>query len=252
MPVIVDDFIMLGKTVPEPQKKSGRVFVCSAGYSHSLRGPIRIYPLARGKSPPRWSRCRVPLERNPEDHRDESWKLSADRSAANHHLINNCFEVTGEIKRQERAFFIQSLLCPSIQAANSKRKSLCIIEPQSVPKLSFEENGDHPDHPQVEMFDNGSDVIPEGSKRFRFQPYFEFKDADSWHYLQMRGWCGYEWMRKQGDERRFQLAENWRLKYRPCLLVGNMNHHRNVWLVISVLMPIRQMQLDLETMAVDP
>ena len=244
--ILIDDFVMLGKTVPEVQKKSGRVFVCSAGYSHAMRGPIRVYPLARGKSPPRWSRCRVPLERNPEDSRDESWKLSGDRSPANHPKINSCFEITGEVRKQERPLFIQSLLSPSIQAANAKRKSLCIIEPESVPALSFEENEDSPDHPQISMFEDGQEIVDEGARRFRFQPYLEFKDEGGWHRLQMRGWCGYEWMRKQGDERRFQLAENWRLGQRPCLLVGNMNQHRNVWLIISVLTPIRQMQLQLE------
>lgn len=244
--MILEDFIMLGKTVPEIQKKSGRTFVCSAGYSHSMRGPIRIYPLARGKSPPRWSRCHVSLERNPEDSREESWRLAGDRSPANHPRINECFKIVGEIGRDERALFIQSLLCPSIAAANGKHKSLCIIEPHTIPRLSFEEAEDHPDHPQISLFEDSHDPSKDGARRFRFQPYLEFRDAEGSHNLQMRGWCGYEWMRKQGDDRRHQLAENWRLDRRPCLLVGNMNQHRNVWLVISVLTPISQMTLALE------
>lgn len=243
--MIVDDFVMLGKTVPELRKKSGRVFVCSAGYSHAMRGPIRVYPLARGKSPPRWSRCRVSLERNPEDSREESWRLSGDRSPANHSKINACFEIVGEVRKQERALFIQSLLSSSIQEANTKRKSLCIIEPEGIPSLSFEENEDSPDHPQISMFEDEG-AVPDGARRFRFQPRLEFKDAGGWHRLQVRDWGGYEWMRQQGDDRRFQLAENWRLDQRPCLLIGNMNQHRNVWLIVSVLTPIRQMQLPLE------
>lgn len=42
--MMFEDFIMLGKTIPEPQKKTGRVFVCSAGYSDEFRHLIRIYP----------------------------------------------------------------------------------------------------------------------------------------------------------------------------------------------------------------
>jgi hypothetical protein len=51
--VILDDFVMLGTTVPEPNS-SGRVFVCSAGVSDEDRRLIRIYPLARRGAPKRW------------------------------------------------------------------------------------------------------------------------------------------------------------------------------------------------------
>ncbi len=36
--MILDDFVMLGTTVPEPNS-DGRVFVCSAGYSATSRCP---------------------------------------------------------------------------------------------------------------------------------------------------------------------------------------------------------------------
>ena len=39
--MILDDFVVLGKTVPEPTS-DGRVFVCSAGYSKDIGGLIRV------------------------------------------------------------------------------------------------------------------------------------------------------------------------------------------------------------------
>jgi hypothetical protein len=243
---------MLGKTIPEPQKKTGRVFVCSAGYSHEFRRLMRIYPLAKGKSPPRWSVSRVRLQRNPQDNREESWQLCGDRSPGNHEQINKCFEIIGHIERPERGNLIQPLCCPSIEAANAKRISLCIIEPRFVPVLSFEDNPDSPDHPQSSMFDLFDDGItenPEGARRFTYQPYLEFVDEAGRHRLQLRDWGGYEFMRKHGDDRRHELTDAWRLRDRPCLLIGNMNHQRTVWLVISVLLPIRQMAFDLEASA---
>jgi len=57
---------MLGTTVPEPTS-DGRVFICSAGVSAELRSLMRIYPLARRRTPPRWSVNCVCLERNPKD-----------------------------------------------------------------------------------------------------------------------------------------------------------------------------------------
>lgn len=247
--MIVEDFIMLGKTVPEAQKKTGRTFVCSAGYSHEMRRLVRIYPLAKGKSPPRWSVCRVRLQRNPQDSREESWQLAADRSPGNHEHINKCFEIIRQVERQEQASLIQPLCCPSIDEANGKRKSLCIIEPRFIPALSFEDNPDSPDHPQLSLFDEEGNQQPDGAKRFTYQPYLEFVDQAGRHRLQLRDWGGYEFMRKHGDQRRRELADAWHLGNRPCLLVGNMNQHRNVWLIISVLMPIHQMQLALESAA---
>jgi hypothetical protein len=202
----LDDFVMLGKTIPEAQKKSGRVFVCSAGYSHEMRQLLRIYPLARRKCPPRWSVSQIDLERNPDDSRSESWKIKGDRSAERHEQINGCFNVTCQIEGEERSKIVQSLLSPSIERANERRQSLCVIQPASAPVLGFEENPESPEHPQMDMFDDDApDNLAVGSKRFAYQPYLEFRDEDGWHNLQIRDWGGYEFMRKHGDDRRHEL-----------------------------------------------
>ncbi len=41
--MIIDDFVMLGRTEPQQTRNSG-VTVCSAGYSPSLGQFIRVYP----------------------------------------------------------------------------------------------------------------------------------------------------------------------------------------------------------------
>jgi hypothetical protein len=53
--VILDDFVMLGKTVPEASS-DGREFVCTAGYSLEMRRAVRIDQMGHCGSPPRWSR----------------------------------------------------------------------------------------------------------------------------------------------------------------------------------------------------
>ena len=245
--MIIEDFIMLGTTVPEPQKKTGRTFVCSAGYSHEMRSLIRIYPLAYVKCPRRWSVSRVALERNPQDSRNESWQLRGDRSPGAHRQINDVFEIIGKVERQERSSLMSGLCLPSIQEANNQRRSLCIIQPECIPKLTFKENPDSPDHPQLDLgvYTDGREP-PAGAKRFAFQPYAEFRDAGGWHDLQVRDWGGYEFMRKHGVDRRHELAVGWRFGGRPCLLCGNMSNHRTSWLIISVLMPLQQLSLNLE------
>ena len=70
----LDDFVMLGTTVPEPNS-DGRIFVCSAGVSAEYRSLVRLYPLARKNVPRRWGIYRVPVERNPKDSRPESFQV---------------------------------------------------------------------------------------------------------------------------------------------------------------------------------
>ncbi|MBK9181439.1 MAG: hypothetical protein IPM45_18155 [Acidimicrobiales bacterium] len=234
--MILEDFVMLGKTVPEP-KSDGRVFVCSAGYSDELRGLVRIYPLGRHAAPRRWSVNTVRLERNPEDHRAESWKIAGDRTAGAHERINEGFESVGQLAERERPLRLKRTVVSSIAEANARRLSLAIIEPTEV-ELFFEHNPDSPDSPQLRLFEAGASVVS-GAKRFPFIPRLHFHDEDGEHQLMLRDWGCFEFMRKNGDDRRFGLVEALHLDGTVSLLVGNLNNQRTAWLVISVLRGLR-------------
>jgi hypothetical protein len=70
--MIIEDFIMLGRTEPTQSKKHG-IVVCSAGYSRELQQFVRIYPLPMRANPIRaWSQCTIPLRRPTDDNRKES------------------------------------------------------------------------------------------------------------------------------------------------------------------------------------
>lgn len=245
--MIVEDFIMLGKTVPEEQRSDRRVFVCSAGYSRELRQFIRIYPLARASAPSRWYSCKVPLERNPKDSRPESWKIRGDRSAEQHCNINKTFEVQHKLKDtdQRDLFSRMESVCRSIDEANERRLSLFVLRPQGNVTLEFVENRDSPDHPQMWLFEKEPNIEPQGAKRFAFQPYLRFNDAGGQHRLQLRDWGCYEFMRNSGDDRRYELRQALKLDACPPLLLGNMNGHRNTWLIISVFPSLVQLQAPL-------
>lgn len=238
--MMIEDFVMLGKTVPEPSR-DGRVFVCSAGVSRELRGLIRVYPLAFGVSPARWKVCRMPLERNPQDSRPESWKLQGDRSPEQHPRINSRqIIITGEVPVDQRADLLAPYVVASIAEANARRISLAVVFPTACPELTFKHNPDSPDSPQLSLFDGKTKVIEHGSKRFAFNPYLRFHDKESEHRLQLRDWGCYEFLRKQGDDRRLELGGALHLSAESSLLVGNLNRHRNVWCVISVLSHVRR------------
>lgn len=238
--LIVDDFVMLGKTVPEPTRRDGRIFVCSAGISPTLRSLVRIYPLARRNTPPRWSVSTVKLVRNPEDNRRESFKLAGDRSPGAHEEINDSFQVAGTYPSHARTGLLSKYVVDSIPEANDKKLSLAVIHPEQM-ELTFEHNPDSPDSPELTLFDLAPRPT-EGAKRFAYIPRLRFRDADRENHLMLRDWGCFEFMRKHGDGRRTDMASALHLDSTCSLLVGNFNQHRNSWLVISVLRGLRAAQ----------
>jgi hypothetical protein len=246
--MILEDFVMLGKTIPEPNS-DGRIFVCSAGCSAELRSLVRLYPLSRWQAPRRWTVNRVPVERKPTDSRRESFCLKGNRSPETHARINGLFEGVGSIARPQRAECLRPYMVKSIREANERRMSLAIVAPLGVPVLHFDEAANAPDSPQRALFaadDNERQKL--GAKRFAYQPRLRFCDEAGRHDLQLRDWGCYEFMRKYGDNRRHELFAAAHLDKNPVLLVGNMNNQRTAWLVISVLLPV-QLALDLDVVA---
>lgn len=236
--MILEDFVMLGTTVPEPNS-DGRVFVCSAGISPQLRRLVRIYPLARHHAPHRWRIYRVPVELNPQDSRLESFKIAGDRSPNAHNHINYQFRDLGLTPDIERPKLLAKYTVESIQEANDERLSLAIVHPTCM-ALEFEHNPESPDSPQLKLFEYVSNEPIYGAKRFPIIPRLGFVDAGGEHHLMIRDWGTYELLRKKGPEY-FQanLAGALHLRDDSSLLVGNMNNKRRAWLIISVLNGIR-------------
>jgi hypothetical protein len=236
--VILDDFVMLGTTVPEPNS-DGRIFVCSAGWSDELRKLVRIYPLARRGIPRRWHKYRVPVERNPRDARAESFKVRGDRRFGAHEHINEAFVEVGltPIRKADLAEPLRKhALVTSIKEANERRLSLALIRPAVIGRRTFDHNPDSPESPQLALFDLPgvpAEAPTAGSKRFPYNPRQEFWDeAGDRHNLQIRDWGGYEFMRKHPG-RHSELT--YHLTRDSLLLIGNLAQHRTSWLIISVL-----------------
>jgi hypothetical protein len=240
----IDDFVMLGTTVPEP-KSDGRIFVCSAGYSATYGGLLRVYPLARRGAPTRWSVSTVKLERNSQDSRRESFKLAGDRSPEAHHNINSLFRIDGSFAKNGRAELLKKCSVGSIEEANDRRLSLAIIHAKNM-ELEFEHNPSSPDSPQLALFPVDGEE-PQGARRFPFIPRLHFDDERGHHRYMLRDWGVYELMRKNNNlalvtesERRAYVGKAVHLDPSCSLLVGNLNHQRNAWLVISVLRGLRE------------
>lgn len=243
--MICEDFIMLGKTVPE-SRKDGRVSVCCAGWSPEMRSFVRIYPLAMQGAPKMWSRSCVALERPVHgDSRPESWCLRGERKGEAHRDINQIFEVDNpRLSDAEIMRVCEQLPVLPKDEANRKRMSLAVVQPDCPPLLHFTENVEADDHPQMRLFEHDAEARRQlGAQRFPYQPRLRFTTDGSAHDLQLREWGAYEWLRKNGPAGRHNHPARDRLKSNPRLLIGNMNGHRNVWLVISILRAPMQMDL---------
>lgn len=239
MTTTIDDFVMLGTTVPEPAN-SGRIFVCSAGVSSDLRSLVRIYPLARAHVPTRWGQFAVGMERNPQDSRHESWKIAGDRSTDAHERINLRFRRVGTVSDHVRAELLRPFVRDSIANADRLQVSLAIVHPLEAGVHFVRAVDDDPESPQLLLFDEPDEQPTKPTARFAWKPYIGFRDQHGYHDVQIRDWGTYELMRKRGEDyARENLTAALHLRDDSSLLVGNQANRRTSWLVISVLNGIR-------------
>ena len=218
--MILEDFVMLGKTAPEMDRQ-GRMTVCSAGWSPELRQLVRIYPLAVDNTPPDFSVSQVRLERNHKDSRHESWKIAGDRSAEIHSGINARFDVR-YILNDRDSLIKQIPVASSIQEANSKRLSLAVIQPENKPKFYLEKNRN---------FLVGAKTA--GTKAYKYIPRLQFMLEGKTHKLKYLNQEVYQHLKPKNKTDFWRISG--RFKRNPKLLVGNMFAHRNNWLVIAGL-----------------
>lgn len=218
--MILEDFVMLGKTAPEMDRQ-GRMTVCSAGWSPELRQLVRIYPLAVENAPPDFSVSQVRLERNYKDSRHESWKIAGDRSVEVHSGINARFDVR-YILNDRDGLVEQIPVVSSIQEANSKRLSLAVIQPENKPKFYLEQNKN--------FFVGGKTG---GTKAYKYVPRLQFTLDGKTHKLKYLNQEVYEHLKPRNKTDFWRISG--RFKRNPKLLVGNMFAHRNNWLVIAGL-----------------
>lgn len=227
--MIIDDFVCLGRTVPEESTAHGHR-VCMAGYSESMRGLVRVYPLPVQNPLRQRHLASLSVERNPKDCRPESWKLRD--------YGRSIMEATDEeVPMVKVRKWLRDLQVGSIRELNEARKSLGVMEVSGEPQPYFQRRHEVQDPSQLELFRFAdSDPRPFGAGALDIAPRLKFHDkAGHAHDLQVREWGAYEWVRKHRGEAA-QLWENYRLHDgRPTLLlIGNMNNQRTAWLIINV------------------
>lgn len=229
----LDDFVCLGRTVPEDSKKYGRK-VCMAGYSEELRGLVRVYPLPVVNPIRQRSMCQLELSRPCHDNRPESWRLARESSGSGITVKEP------EVHKERVLAWLEDNRSESIAQLNARRASLGVVEAAEIqpkfkgaPDVAPEERG---------LFDDVEECFGEPPAMV---PYIRFRDVAGWHQLQVREWGCHEWLRKEPGKAG-QLWDNLRLgrdDMRYLFVVGNMCNHRKAWLIISVYKSVKEQPL---------
>lgn len=220
----IDDWVCLGRTVPEESKKYGHK-VCSAGWSQELRDFVRVYPLPVICPIKQRAMCQLELTRNANDSRRESWKLKREDC--------NCINVVGEAAKTSMRSVFNERLAESIDQLNKDRRSLSVIRPEGHVQLELRRRDDVRDPLQTLLFEDCDAAF--GANSVCLAPYLRFWDSiGKEHCLQLREWGCYEYIRKH-PHNASGLRDALKLDGRDIyLFVGNLSNCRNVWLVISV------------------
>lgn len=237
----VEDFTVLGRTVPEDSKKFGQR-VCMAGFSPSCNQFLRIYPLMVPVGPNAGTndfRARftysVDLRRNSNDSRMESWRVEDETKPT-----STPWAAAKKMKKAAILDWLNTKKVPSIDALNVCRLSLGVLFVPADQWSGTAVERDDTTEPDLHrsLFDDLEDqaVAEPALGRVRFAPYLVFRDAVSKHRLQVREWGAYRLLADAAYADRPELlwtAGGYRTGKDLWIVVGNMNNHRKNWMVIK-------------------
>lgn len=230
---VIDDLVILGRAVPE-RIRNGRITVCTAGYSEEL-GFVRIYPTRTSSPLQRWNIVEVPVERNPQDTRDESWKIQGSRSEWSRLDIK--IKVVGTLPRNRGLNLIANLTEECVGDLNTVKRSLGIIKP-TIEECYFCPEDEFDPLIQTTLF---GPPQAQTKQQFREIPKIKYRCPNcknvNPHDQTVLEWGFYEWFRKN-PENIEQVWENAQLvsdKHLVYFFVGNTLKYKNAFLIISVI-----------------
>ncbi len=241
----LEDFVALGRTVPEVSKKYGKR-VCMADYSPMNNQFLRVYPLmlpVKGNSDANGFKSRhtyaVDLQRNPEDNRSESWRVVDEL-----HPTTTPWDAAPEVSTNSVIKWLEPRAVPTIRALDECRLSIGVMLVKAGSWQGLSQPRDQvdtqPEHRS--LFDDLADQVglsgtPEfDPTRVKFAPYIVFSDAGGNHKLQLREWGAFMLLGNPtyaDDPDALWNANGYKKDMDTFLVLGNMAKHRKNWLVIK-------------------
>jgi len=237
---LLEDVVILGRAAPE-EMGDGRQTCCTGGWSEH-RGFIRLYPIDPTTGLfSRWDVVNVEAKRNPEDTRDESWKLARRDQAG-------CVDVVDQVPRERRATILSNLEDRCVADLNERGRSLGIIRPEPINRLDFEEWEEDDDGTvQTSLVQNIEEWRPDNREEFEHQIRINYACSDcqraqGYEDQQVLEWGGYVATARHDIQEPTRLEEFYNIgseDYHHWLFVGNMAKHRTSYITISII-PVKR------------
>jgi hypothetical protein len=230
---VITDFVVLGKAVPS-EIRDGRVTVCTAGYSEEL-GLVRLYPTNYRSPLKRWNVVEVPVEKDPQDNRFESWKIQGSKREWTQ--LHKKIDVVSKLDRNSGYKLVKDLVEDCVLDINDERRSLGVVKP-IIKECYFQEEPNYDPTIQRTLFEG---FKPTTKRQYPEFPKIKYRclgcRTKTHHDQQVLEWGFYEWMRKN-PENIEQVWENVGIFSKDkeiFFLVGNQRNQRTSFMIISVL-----------------
>lgn len=231
----IEDIVILGRAAPE-ELSDGRRTACTGAWSEN-RGFIRLYPIRPELNDlfHRWDVVDVDVEENPQDTRDESWKLKENRGDQ-----TSCVTHTGKYPRNKRATLLSNLEDDCVRDINEAGRSLGIVRPETKPKLQFREWGDE-DTFQSRLFEE--EWRPDVRDQFEHEIRVEFtcsncRTKQGYHNKTLLEWGAYLGKRKHDVQIEEELEAYYDLDdddYNHWVFVGNQHARPSSFIAINLI-----------------
>lgn len=238
----IDDLVVLGRAAPEPLS-DGRYTVCLGGYSPEI-GFVRLYPTHRGMTQcKRWNIISVPVQdAGPDDTRTESYKIAG--SGESRKAAIKDVKKVGRLKKPERIRLVNRLAGDCTARLNERRESLGIVKPAEIGDYYLEDTPGN----TVQVTLDGDER--KGKRDYPHKLYIKYRCDDcglksKWHDQHCIEWGVYQYWEK--NDTPGKVVDALRLTnpdWEHYFFVGNLNHQRTSFIIISDLRFKKQDVLD--------
>ena len=224
-------YTLLAKSVPEYDKRDGKLYTCSIGFCPSM-GLIRVYPLPI-VGMKKWHTYQIQVEKNKRDSRQASWKLSSYSRHENWVGFSKDCILIGVANKNAIIKYLHSQVSPSIGQLNETRQSIGVIK-TNVLNPYWEVNKRFINTSQIGMFDDVeiADFTKFTKEQRQKEARVRFVDGDGNHDLQLNEWQYYEYQRRHGaSSKAFRYLDH---NATNLLLLGNMLRYQSSWMALGV------------------
>ncbi len=239
----LNNLVVIGMGAPN-QLKDGRRSVCVCAWSLDNNCFHRVYPV-----PPKWFRkwdlFDVEVEKNPQDHRENTWKIKNSKQDWNR-LYQWIYPHRKKYPTNKREKLIQEIGFTTLGNLIDNMRSFGIIKPK-IKDFELVQKRDKTEKQLTLGFGNAEDLDEPftiiNQADYKYKPYLVYECEGNCncknrtHRQSITEWGCFEYMRKFPNKE-MNLKDNLRLfddDWNKYVLVGNIHKAPKTYIIIDIL-----------------